>query len=166
MPHPRKKQILAAMARGHERHEEEMAEVYHSRARKPQPKRSKSRYPLEADEQKAVVAWLRDRGEIVVSPLNGAHLAGRGVERVKKWAQLVAMGGKKSAPDLTWYRAGGAPVLIEMKRQRAAYGSEEKADDAVSGDQRRLHGQLRALGYMVLVGYGVDDAIQQLRSQI
>ena len=163
MPHPRQKQILAAMARGDARREEEMIEAYHSRSRKPRPKR-KPAYPLEVDEQKAVVEYLRERGELVISPLNGAHLAGRESERVRKWSRLVATGGKKGAPDLTWYRAGGMPVLIEMKRQRAAYGSEKAADKAVNDGQRRCHDQLRSLGYTVLVAYGAADAIGQIEA--
>jgi hypothetical protein len=132
-------------------------------------KRAPSQWPLERQEQIQLLRWLRDNGLSALAIPGGAAPSMRDVcdacRRVVKqaaaihWRNLKAQGYLPGAPDLVIMQlaSDGCPVAVEMKRVR-------DADPTVSAEQRAAHAQLRAAGWHVLVGYGANDAIAQLRA--
>ena len=106
--------------------------------------------------QRATVEWLRAFGWSPASSLNGAHLHGNKIARIKQWARLVRLGALKGATDFIILEPapiGGRHVAIEMK---ASSGG------VVSDDQKAVHKTMRAAGWTVLVCRGSQAAINQL----
>ena len=103
-------------------------------------------HPLEHDEQRTVVAWLRARGytpawvrnEERRTPQKAAWLKARGMQR--GWPDLIVLETMR-----------GRPVAIEMKT----------ATGIVSPPQARIHDSMRAAGWVVLVGTA-DNVIPEL----
>lgn len=105
--------------------------------------------PLESEEQADLVKILRRCGIPFFAVPNG------GYRRAAEAAALRRQGVVAGAPDLVlpipdkrW-----SCLAIEMKRQ---------VGGVVSEDQLRMHEQLRAAGWRVLVCRGCADAVAQL----
>lgn len=101
--------------------------------------------------QAALVRWLAMKGVMAIAIPNAARRSAR------QAAYLKAEGMIAGAPDLILHRRarGGHPVAVEMKRAKGA---------RVSPVQEAMHELLRAEGWVVLVCYGLDDAIHQVSS--
>lgn len=113
-----------------------------------------ARVPVERDEQRAVVEWCHAHGIALFAVPNGMTLGG-----TRRFGQVVTAkrtGMLVGAPDLVLIDRAprtGQPVAIEMKRQRGSRVSE--AQDLV-------HCRMRRAGWIVIVAYGADDAINHL----
>lgn len=101
-------------------------------------KRAPSKHYRESQDQKRLVAHMRERGELVIRMEQGE-------ERDPWIAQLHrALGMEPGATDLLWVRPRGRVVFIECK-----------ADDGSLRDtQIEHHAVLRRMGHVVLTGYG------------
>lgn len=102
--------------------------------------------PTEHTEQAKLVGRTRSfyPGVIVFAVPNG------GLRNPKEAVRLKAEGVLAGVPDLVFAEPRGKyhGLYVEMKRRKGG---------SVSEDQRKLHGKLRARGYKVMVGWGVDD---------
>ncbi len=108
----------------------------------------KKRKRTEDGDQARVVAWLRERNQMVVRMEQGG-------ER-KPWvvAILKALGLEPGATDVVWIRPRGHTIWIEVK----------SLTGKLSADQIEHHRVLRAIGHVVVVGYGSADIIAQLET--
>ena len=108
--------------------------------------------PREHDEQVCFINWFRFQYPKVLihSIANGAYLAGTPAQRAAQMARLKAEGLVQGMPDLhipAWN------LWVEMKRSR---------DGRLSEAQERIIADLRALGDTVIIGYGWEDARDQV----
>ena len=102
--------------------------------------------------QAALVRWLAARGVTAMAIPNGAR------RNPRQAAWLKAEGMIAGAPDLVLAQMAlingvRRPVAIEMKRANGG---------RVSVSQERVHYCLVTCGWIVLVCYGLDDAIRQV----
>ena len=120
--------------------------------------------PKEWQEQQTLVEHLRAAGIKVVHIPNGEArpkvTTASGKTYSPTGVKLKKMGVEPNFPDLlitsrvpNWDHVRA--VLVEMKRD---------AKEKVPAEQLRYHDELRADGFVVLVGYGYDDAVEKLRS--
>lgn len=117
------------------------------------PKAVKAPVALETAEQTAFIRWFafQHRGVLIHSVPNGAHLAGSPRKRAAQMARLKAEGLVEGMPDLhipEW------DVWIEMKRTKGGRLSEE---------QERAIDHLRAVGDIVIIAFGWEDARAKLQ---
>lgn len=100
-----------------------------------------------------VVNWLRFRGHIVFSVPN------LGQRSFATTNYLRSEGMTAGAPDLIVVTAPpnnvAAHVAIEMKRDERA---------KISAEQKFIHGQMRDAGWIVIIGTGSKNAIEQLQA--
>lgn len=102
--------------------------------------------------QAALVRWLAAQGILAMAIPNGAR------RNPRQAAWLKAEGMIAGAPDLVLAQMAlingvRRPVAIEMKRANGG---------RVSVSQERVHYCLVTCGWIVLVCYGLDDAIRQV----
>jgi hypothetical protein len=115
---------------------------------------AQKRAPTEQQEQIALVRWLRARGVLHAHPPNGGR-------RSKiQGARLRAAGMSSGLPDLLIFdRPPSSPehvgTALELKRSN---GRESQ----VTENQRRWLDALGTRGWMPLVAFGAQDAIEQL----
>lgn len=100
---------------------------------------------LETNDQADVVKHLRQLGEEIVRCEQGG-------KRKYGAARDIALGVAPGYPDLIWPRSRGRTVWIECKRTTGE----------LSPGQIRTHGVLRAMGHVVITGYGHADLIAQV----
>jgi hypothetical protein len=101
----------------------------------------------EAEQQKAFIAHARKRGDLPVSPLNGAHLAGG----YKDWSRLKAMGAAKGYPDVHLEAPVGKPGLyVEMKAP----------GNSLTPEQVEWRDHVTELGHTHVVAYSAVEAIE------
>lgn len=105
----------------------------------------------EAQEQTAMVAYLRSRGWLCTATANGAAMAPRAR------TAFARSGGSRGVPDLLVFEpvAGYCGLAIEMKRTR---GGAERPE------QRRWRSALTARGWLAILAKGADDGIQQIEA--
>jgi hypothetical protein len=113
-------------------------------------KRAASGYQ-ESKEQMLVVQRVRENPNVLIMRLENAQK-----RKPQQADRDKAMGLHPGAPDLV-LACGGRIIFIEMK---------DPDDGEVSEVQAECHRVLRAMGHTVIVGYGYDDAIQQLERDI
>ena len=109
----------------------------------------------EDDAQAAVVSWLRANDYTVIAALNGVHLKGGKLTRIRQWARFVRLGALAGSPDLIIVEPApldGHSTAIEMKSKT---GSTSKI-------QKAVHAKMRAAGWHLIVGRGADNSILQL----
>ena len=111
--------------------------------------------PLEKDEQKAVVAYLRAKNIPVIASLNGVVVGGQ--NRFAAINSLKAQGMEPGCPDLfiPVPRNGYHGMFIELKRVKGSVTSDE---------QLVMIGRLCGLGYHVVVAKGSQQAIDYINS--
>ena len=106
----------------------------------------------EHEEQVALCVWLKAKGV----PFFAVPNAGKRSYRTASYFRAEGM--KRGSPDLVlgriWRatRPDAKPVAIEMKAKKGI----------LSPEQRDFHSVLRKEGWIVLVCYGFDDAVEQL----
>jgi hypothetical protein len=105
----------------------------------------------EAQEQTAMVAYLRNRGWLCTATANGAAMSPRAR------TAFARSGGSRGVPDLLVFEAvaGYFGLAIEMKRTR---GGAERPE------QRRWRSALTARGWLAIIAKGADDGIQQIEA--
>lgn len=121
------------------------------------PRASHLGVPDEEFEQQKLAVWLDTHGLVWCHVPNGGH-------RHKATAgKMRAAGVKSGVPDvLIFDRCGDwRGVALELKRRKAP----GVPNGRVSPEQKGWHANLAALGWLVLIAYGKDDAVQQLVSQ-
>lgn len=115
----------------------------------------------EAAEQRAFVEWLELKGIPFFAVPNGSHLSGSSAgARAYNGAKLKALGVWPGAPDIVIVRMSpnhGKPVAIEMKRG--------DGKGVVSAEQRECHSIMRGYGWIVIIAYGAQGAIDAMRSE-
>jgi hypothetical protein len=117
---------------------------------RPKRKRAKGAPPLEREEQRMLMRWLREQGIDFDANLEGAQ---------RSWGQRIAAranGMKRGRPDIEITTpVPGRPdirgVAIEFKRQKPY-------DSAVTDEQREKLAQLRRNGWVAEVCYGAEHA--------
>ena len=113
-------------------------------------RKSKIGVPTEADEQKAVVGFLRAHG------LDFFAVPNEGRRSVYEMAAMRARGFRAGVFDLVVLNAADndRPVFVEMKRS---------AGGRLSEAQRKFGETLDRLGYQWVVAHGADEAIAWLK---
>ena len=114
--------------------------------------RNDPRNPLEADEQQAVVKWLRLRR------VRFTHVPNQGMFPVQYRAKLSRMGLQSGIPDILIFSppphfAIYVGVGLEMKR---IHGGR------VSAEQQAWMAELERLNWRCFTAHGAMDAIRQL----
>lgn len=102
------------------------------------PREKKPRDYAESDDQKRVVAWIRERPNWLVMRMENA------LRRTHA----------RAARDKALGMEPGAPDLIVMLHTFTFYLEMKSTKGAVSDEQEKLHKQLRLRGCAVMVGYG------------
>ena len=105
----------------------------------------------ECQEQTAVIKYLRARGHLVFAIPNGGNRNAIEGKRLKAEGVLAGM------PDLQLVLPSGGVVWVEMKTRDGG---------RLSASQKGIHGWLRELGHIVIVGHGAKHAIDQLLPRI
>lgn len=113
-----------------------------------------AREHAEHKEQVAFIAWFRlqHRGVLIYAIPNGSHLAGTAKQRAAQMTRLKDEGFVPGMPDLhipEW------SVWIEMKNPNGG---------KVRPSQGRVIEHLRAVGQIVIVAFGWEDARIKLRA--
>lgn len=118
------------------------------------PKAVKIPVALETAEQTAFVVWFRKahKNVLIHSIPNGTHLAGSDKQKGRQMDRLKAEGLVAGMPDLHIPEWG---IWIEMKRQKLS---------RLSADQIAIHAHLRAVGQIVIVAFGWDDARAKMQA--
>jgi len=116
-------------------------------------KKTKIPTASEDSEQAALVAFIRSilgpdakHGLIASIPNGGGKLGTITGARLKRTGLL------KGWPDIVMAIQDGKTIWIEMK----------KIGGKLSKVQIKIHAKLRALGHLVIVGYGAKDAAKQI----
>lgn len=110
--------------------------------------------PKEFAEQALLCRWLTFRGQPHFSCANGAIIGGK--NRFAAINRLKQTGMVNGAPDLILVRLSPqGPVAVEMKRSTGGVLSEAQA---------RLHEEMTARGWVVVIGHGFDDARTKLEA--
>jgi hypothetical protein len=106
----------------------------------------------EHEAQKQVVAYLRWLGVAFAAIPNGAKRS----FKLASW--LKAEGMEAGAPDIVIFsrppKFSGMGIAIEMKSEKGR----------LSDEQRAFHERLRLQNWHVIVAFGSDDAICQLKN--
>ena len=107
-----------------------------------------------------VVQLLRLMRLDFVAPLNGAHLAGSPARRAMQWRKLEGLGAGKGIPDILIFTPPPAfpdarGVAVEMKSPDGK---------APTSEQLGWHRRLEAIGWVVILAYGFDEARRDLRA--
>ena len=108
--------------------------------------------PSESEEQKRVVGWLQAAKVPHFAVPNGGARDGRYAKRLK--LEGVVSG----VPDLIIVKPSprtGQSVALEMKSLKGK----------LSDNQKIFIPKMEKQGWIVLIGYGADDAIRQLRKE-
>lgn len=127
----------------------------------PRPTKAKRHhaFPTEYAEQGRVCDWLKLMKVLYAAIPNGAYLSGSGSERGIRWRQMARIGAKVGVPDLVIFTPPptkpASRVAVEMKRVR-------EAKPRLSDEQQAWHTMLAGESWIVVVGYGADDAIEKL----
>jgi hypothetical protein len=112
----------------------------------------------ERQAQISLITWFRlaHPTTLIFSIPNGAHLAGDRAQRARQMSALKAEGLLEGVPDLCicQLRPGEPPTWLEMKTEVGR----------LSPSQRSVHAYLRGLGHRVIVAYGLDDAMRQVKA--
>lgn len=114
----------------------------------------------EHEEQKAICQWLDIHDVLYHSIPNGVVLSGDSIARGRYMNYLKAEGLRSGVPDLficdiTHFcsEIGVRGVYVEMKAEKGI----------VSPNQQKWCDRLSARGFRVVVAYGYDDAVRQLK---
>jgi hypothetical protein len=105
--------------------------------------------PSEHEEQKTLIAWLDFKKIAYFAVPN------EGLRTQRNGARLKAQGMVAGAPDIVLVDLTSAevPVAIEMKTKKGR----------LTDSQRNMHDIMRRAGWHVIVAYGAEDAVDQLR---
>lgn len=126
--------------------------------RGPRSAPSAPRQPTEADIQKTLVSYLDHANLLWTATANG------GKRDKRTAAGLKAQGVKAGVPDILIFTPPptgvGSGLALELKRD-AGYGRQR---GRLSTHQRIWLEELRALGWRAEVVYGLDHALEILRS--
>lgn len=109
----------------------------------------------ESQEQAALVQWLRLRRVPFFAVPNGAVLGGANHYAIL--GRLKAEGMLNGAPDLVLIQRApttGRHVMVEMKR---------RVGGKLTPEQKVVHRTAQACGWDVVVAWGCESAINQLR---
>ena len=109
--------------------------------------------PKEHDHQRIVCQWLDAKGILYFAVPNGTQMAGNPGQRAIQTNKLKRTGLRPGAPDLVLVRDGEFPIALEMKR-------DDKCK--LRPEQKLFLPLLEAAGWLVIVGYGSEDAITKL----
>lgn len=109
--------------------------------------------PTEYEEQRRLVAWLRENKIPCQASGNGYSLNTQ--DNIKYIAKLKASGMSVGYPDLDVFIGNGVSLHIEMKRIKGGIVSEA---------QERWINWLNNNGYYAKVCYGCDDAKKWIKS--
>jgi hypothetical protein len=115
------------------------------------PKITKSKIPLEHVEQVDIVNNIRNTypNYLLFAVPNGEK---RSISVAKRLKDEGVLPGMTDLVLLTPVNEHGA-IFIEMKRQKGSTTSEE---------QKKIHKELREMGYTVILAKGAKDAWEQL----
>ncbi len=116
---------------------------------------------LEHLEQVDLVKWLRRKGYLVFAVPNGSKLSGNAGERSRQMQKLKREGLLNGVPDLILPQ--GPPARLEMLCTAIEMKRTGGVPSDVSEDQRKVHEDLRRHGWLVIVAFGFQDAVRQLR---
>jgi hypothetical protein len=112
--------------------------------------------PDEKAEQKAVVRWLRLLNYTPMAIENEQTIQPRqSADRWKIAQHRKSMGREKGAPDFLIVEpsAAGLKVVVEMKKRKGG---------RVKAHQEAVHQKMWDNGWVVVVGYGFEDAKAKL----
>jgi hypothetical protein len=141
------------------------------------PKRN---HQYEFDEQCAFIRWAQfqyfrhekaDRRherlclfDCLVVSVNGAILSGNTAQRARQWRKLQKSGARAGVADISiLYRtATHGFAVIEMKRRRDQFKTDQAARAAVSGGQDAFLRTMRSVGGYVAVAYGWIHAAEHV----
>ena len=135
---------------------------------------TKSKYPLESQEQRTAWSWLSgvaiqlDHGKVWTGEVlqdysymvpNGTQLAGTGKRRAIQMTNLKAQGLRPGVSDIVIAYPVGEyhGAYIEMKRVRASYGGPAAIKSAVRPEQVEWLIRMRGVGYWCAISYGAED---------
>ncbi len=114
-------------------------------------------FSYEDHEQMKLVEWLTLKGiKHFCVPNEAAFKAAR--NKGGMWKKLEAMGCLPGAPDIVLIDmppGNPAPVAIEMKR-----GGDRPG--VLTDNQKAVHADMHEAGWIVPVGYGIDDIIDKV----
>lgn len=118
--------------------------------------RTISTTPYEADEQRALMAWVRVSAGRYPELQALYHIPNEGKRTHRQGADLRRQGMSKGVPDLCLPvpRNGYGALYIELKRKRGG---------RLSDDQRRWLDLLNRLGNRAIVCKGWEEAARELR---
>ncbi|MDP1774236.1 MAG: VRR-NUC domain-containing protein [Methylobacter sp.] len=122
----------------------------------------------EADEQKALVRWLKLMKITHFAPGNEnlhsgiirqwvkpASLAAKIIAMIEN--KLKAMGKRKGVNDLVVLLPGAKAIFIEMKRKKGGVVSQEQAE---------WRKEIKALGFEAHICHGFDEAMLIIKEQL
>jgi len=120
--------------------------------------------PLEEQEQKTVVKWLKLKNILHFAPMNeNKQSSSNRLQAMKIEAKAKAMGKSSGVPDLVicepnkYYHG----LYIELKRKPKILksGKESYSGIKISNTQEKWHKELRDRNYECVVCYGAKQAI-------
>lgn len=102
--------------------------------------------------------------DCLVVSVNGAVLSGNHIQRRRQWSRLKKSGARSGVSDIQiLYRMKDHGfAVIEMKRRRDQFKTDQEARAAVSVEQEAFLRTMRSVGGYVAVAYGWIEAAEHV----